>query len=201
MWLTSLGLLVQSTVSHVITMNSPIRLVLLHALLLAPPAALMIWKVGARPGRLPALALAAALIWTRMGSVPGYQHYLAPDVQAVGSHVGALRTMGVWRPEQHLMIEVLFWDYILLTVLSNDPGSVIYDRQPILVLKPGGEHTLDDQTNPSLLALPSGQLRSALAQRNTRVVVAHSERSVANLRPFARETAHIGRFYVFVIGE
>ncbi len=99
------------------------------------------------------------------------------------------------------MIEVLFWDYIPLTVMMLDPAAVIYDRPPILVLLPGGEHTLDDATNPSLLALPPEHLKVALERRNVRIVVAYSDRAIANLSRIARRTEHSERFSVFLIGS
>ena len=97
------------------------------------------------------------------------------------------------------MIEVLFWDYIILHVLTNDPGAVIYDRPPLLVMKPSGEHTLDDVANPSLLALAPEELRAELDRRQVRVVIAYSRRAIGNLRPIARETLVAGRYHVFLL--
>lgn len=200
MWLASFALLMQSTLSHAIALHNQQRLVLAHTLLLTPGAALALSRF-ARCGRaapLAALALLLALAVGRLAAVPAYPNGLALDVQLVGSHVDALRTSGVLRPGDRIVIEVIFWDYVSLHLLMNDPGAVEYDRAPRPIIRER-KYTMDDITNPSLLALPPDELRPELRRRGVRVVVAHSERAAANLRPIARQTEHAGRFRVFVI--
>lgn len=54
-------------------------------------------------------------------------------------------------------------------------------------------------TNLSVLAFAPEELRTELERRGAQVVVAHSTRSVTSMRQFARETLHVGRFYVFAV--
>jgi hypothetical protein len=93
------------------------------------------------------------------------------------------------------MVEVIFWDYVILPVLMDSPGDVIYDRAPL------GAHTFDDAHNPSTLALAADELRAELERQQVGLVVAHSERAIEHLRPFARETLQEGRFHVFVLSD
>jgi len=201
MWLASFALLIQSTWSHTITQNNPQRLVVIHALLLTPGVALALQALFRRGilGAALALALSLALIAPRISAIPSYPNGLANDSMLVGRHLTSLREQATLQPGDKVMIEVLFWDYVILRILADDPGAVVYDRPPILVLKPGGEHTLDDQKNPSLLALPPEQLRAELKRRGVRVVVAYSKRAIANLVPIAQETFQAQRFHVFVV--
>jgi hypothetical protein len=199
MWLASFALLIQSTLSYTITQNNPQRLVLVHTLLLAPGTALALERLARRsPGALLAASLLAALLATRLAAIPAYPNALDRDVMQVGSHVGALRTMGDVQPGERIMVEVIFWNYLTLHVLMDDPAAVIYDRAPTLVLQDGA-HTLDDEANPSMFALPSDLLRQELARRNVRVVITHSERAATSLASIARETQQIGRFRVWVV--
>ncbi|GAB4152495.1 MAG: hypothetical protein Fur005_02650 [Roseiflexaceae bacterium] len=199
MWLAALGLLIQSTLSHTISVSHPIRQMVLHAVLLCPGAALIVSKIAERLRWWPIGLVLIGLLWGRLSALPSYPNYLTSDVQAISSHVGALRTMGIWQPQQKMMVEVLFWDYILLTVLSNAPDDVVYDRAPIPIVTSTGEHTMDEIGNPSLLALPPEQLKQQLAARGVVVVVAYSPRAIAHLRPIARQSEQVGRFYAFVL--
>jgi hypothetical protein len=203
MWFGSFSLLMQSTVSYVIPMHNPQRSVVVHVLLLAVVAAYGLQRISelGRGGAIGVGMLVGALVVIRLLALPSYPNGLAADVMRTGQHLDDLRTISELRPGERIMVEVIFWDYILLHVLSKDPGAVVYDRKPVLVLKPGGEHTLDDVANPSLLALPSEVLRSELLNRGVKVVVTYSERAVANLSPIARETFRDGRFHVFVLGR
>jgi hypothetical protein len=200
MWLASFALLVQSTLGHAISQAHTQRLVVVHALLLAPGAALALARVAERGwvARATAAAVLLALLVSRVGAVPAYPNGLAQDSMLVGSHVGALRGAGDLRPGERIMVEVLFWDYIILHVLMNDPGAVDYDREPTTTIV-DGVYVMDDVGNPSVLALPPERLRPELERRKVRVVVAHSERAADGLRPIARETEHAGRFRVFVL--
>jgi hypothetical protein len=201
MWLGSFALLVQSTLNYTITMNNPVRLVVVHALLLSPGVGLAFQQLARRGwgAALAVAALLAAVVLPRVGELPNYPNGLAPDVMAVGQQIDRLRSEGRLRADEHIVVEVIFWDYIPLHVITNDPAAVEYDRAPTLVLKPNGEHTLDDQKNPSLLALPPAALRAELERRNVRLLVAYSKRAIKNLQPIARETLHTGRFHVFVL--
>jgi hypothetical protein len=200
MWLCSLALLIQSTLNHTITQNNPIRLIIVHALLLTPGVALALQQLGRRGwGAALAAALVAILVFPRLAQVPNYPNGLPPDTMQVGRHIADLRASGQLPMGSPLVIELHFWDYIILHALTGDPGAVVYDREPKLVLKPGGEHALDDATNPSLLARPPEQLRGELANRHVRLVIAYTDRAVANLRPIARETLHADRWYVFLV--
>lgn len=201
MWLGSFALLMQSTLSHTITQNNPARLVVIHVLLLSPGAAFALQQFSRRSWLTTALSIALVIgsVAPRFGELPRYPNGLAADVEQVGWHIGGLRTLGALQPGDRLMIEVIFWDYIPLHVITNDPGAVIYDRPPTLVIAEGGQHTLDDASNPSLLALPAAQLRSALREQHVRLVVTHSQRAADNLRPIADESLAIGRFRVFLL--
>jgi hypothetical protein len=202
MWVGSLGLLIQSTLSYTITNNNPPRLVVIHALLLTPFAALALQRLAPR-GRMMMLAgtaLALALIVSRIAAIPAYPNYLADDVRDVGSHIGDLRRLGLLRPGDHMLVEVRFWEYLLIQLLSDDPGAVLFDRAPRMVIR-DRQRLLDDATNPSLLAAPPAALRDALRRQHVRIVVAYSDRAAKNLAPIAQETLRSGRFRVFVLKE
>lgn len=202
MWLASFALLVQSTLSHTISQNNPVRQVLIHALLLAPGAACLLARLARRgwAGPLLAAALLAGLLVPRALQLPHYPNGLPADTEQVGIHLERLRAQGRLRQGDGVLVEMIFWDYVILQAMTNDPGAVSFDRLPKISPKAKrGEHTLDDETNPSLLALPSGRLRDELARRGVRLVIANSARAAERLAPFAQETFHAGRFRVFLL--
>jgi hypothetical protein len=202
MWLVSFALLVQSTLSHTISQNNPVRQVLIHAVLLAPAAAWLLARLGrrSRAGALLAGVLVVALLGARLLQLPHYPNGLPGDTEQVGIHLEQLRRQGLVRQGDGVMVEMIFWDYVILQAMTNDPGAVSFDRLPRISPKAKrGEHTLDDETNPSLLAQPSEQLRADLARRGVRLVIANSQRAAERLRPFATETFHGGRFWVFLV--
>ncbi len=195
MWSSSFVLLMVGTLSHTITQASPTRLVVVHALLLSPLAALALQKASERKKSvaISSAAFVLALTSTRLWAVPAYPNGLPDDTAQVGNHIHQLRAQGQVQPGERVMVEILFWDYIILPVLTDNPGDVVYDRPPI------GAHTFNDTANPSVLALAAHELRAELEHQRIRLVIAHSERATSNLRPLARETLKTGRFHVFVL--
>ncbi|MCA1553305.1 MAG: hypothetical protein LC737_02900, partial [Chloroflexi bacterium] len=201
MWSVSLGLLMYSTLTHVISQAMPTRLVVIHVVLLAPFAAALLERV-AKQGVLLALAVSALLVGLGLqhwSELPNYPPALAPDVEQIGRVVNQWRAEGIVQRERTIMLEVRFWEYPIQHVLSGDPAAVVYDRPPILVVTPSGEQTLDDATNPSVLAQPATEVQEALAHQRVQVVIAHSERAVNNLRLIAREALVTGRWHVFIL--
>ncbi len=200
MALASFALLIWSTLTYTIAAHNTARQVVIHALLLTLGTAFTLQHLFRlrHVGALAVAVLVLTLFASRVVALPNYPNGLPADAMQVGQHLNELRATSQLRAGEYVMIEVLFWDYIILHVLSNAPDS-LYDRPPLLVIKPGGEHTLDDAANPSVLALPPEELWTELERRGVRVVVAHSARAATNLRQIARETRHIGRFYVFVV--
>jgi len=203
MALASFALLMWGTLTYTIAAHNTTRLVVMHAFLLALGSAFALQRLCGlgRAGALAVTVLVLTLVTSRVMVLPNYPNGLPADAMRVGQHLSELRTTGQLRTGERIMIEVLCWDYIILHVLSNDPDSVLYDRPPRLVITPGGEHTLDDVANPSVLALPPDELRAELERRCVQVVVAFTARAVMNLRQIARETLHVGRFYVFALGN
>jgi hypothetical protein len=180
---------------NTITQANPTRLMVVHAALLAPFAALALQRATERQRSTVwcVAALVAALAFTRLATVPAYPNGLPDDTAQVGKHIHQLRAAGQLDSGERIMVEVVFWDYVMLRVLTGDPSAVVYDRPPI------GAHTLDDAVNPSALALPPEELRAELARQRVRLVVAYSERATRHLRPIAHETLKIGRFHVFLL--
>ena len=201
MWLASFVFLVLNSITYTTASHDTARLVVIHALLLTPSAACtLLWIAGRH--RVVAIvvgATVAILVMFRLIQVPLYPRGMPDDVMKVGQHIGELRTLGQIQSHDRILIEVLFWDYVELHVLTNDPGAVIFDRSPTLVIAPDGKRTLDDTTNPSILALAPAQLHDELKCRDVHLVVAYSDRAVRNLRSIAKETLHAGRFRVFVL--
>jgi hypothetical protein len=204
MWIGSFALLIQSTVNYTITKNNPPRLVVIHALLLLPGAALILQYLTRRAwGAILTLVLCAALILPRIANLPHYPNIFDPavayDSMLVGRHINALRDQGDIQFGDHILIEVIFWDYILLHALSNDPDAVLYDREPIQARDAQRRTIVREENNPSLLAQSPAELQATLAQQQVRVVIVHSSRAVAQLTAIADETFHAGRFYVFLV--
>jgi 4-amino-4-deoxy-L-arabinose transferase-like glycosyltransferase len=201
MWLGSFALLMLSTLNHTITQADPTRLVVIHALLLTPFVALLLQKASTQRKVVAAgiVVLVAALFVARLAILPTYPKGLPRDAEEVGRCINQLRAEQQIQPGEHIMIEVIFWDYVVLHVLSGDPGAVVYDRAPELVLKANGEHALDDIANPSVLASSADQLQTQLARQRVRLVIAYSATAISNLRPIARESLNAGRFHVFVL--
>jgi len=179
--------------SHAITQANPTRMVVVHAMLLAPVAALALQKFSEKKRSLYITALVSMLTITRLATVPAYPNGLPDDTAQVGKHIHQLRAEEQIQPGERIMVEVIFWDYIILRVLAGDPKVVVYDRAPI------GAHTLDDTINPSVLALSADNLQAELKRQQVRLVVAYSERAVDHLRPIARQTFKVGRFHVFLL--
>jgi hypothetical protein len=202
MWLGSFALLMYSTLNFTITQNHPIRLVVIHSLLLTPGAILVLqYFMKHYRSALVATALVAVLVIERIAAVPAYPNYLQPDTAAVGNHIATLRATGALQQGEGILIEVIFWDYLLLHVLSNDPAAVRYDREPLLRVAEDGSRVVIEENNPSLLALPPEELQDALQRHDVRLVVAHSPKAVNNLRAIATETLQSGRFTVFLLPE
>jgi hypothetical protein len=200
MWLASLGLLIQTTLSYTITNNNPVRLIIIHVVLLTPFAVLALQRL-ATYGWTPSivvLVLTAVLVAGRVAAIPAYPNALADDVRDVGSHIGELRSQGLLQPGDSILVEVRFWEYLLIQLLSGDPAAAIFDRRPQMVIR-DGQRLLDDVANPSLLASPPEQLRAALDQRSIRIVVTYTDRATQNMVPIARETMHSGRFRVYML--
>lgn len=197
MWCGSFAFLMVGTWSHTITQANPTRLVVVHALLLSPLAALALQKASERkkPVAIGSVAFVLALIITRLWVIPAYPNGLPDDTAQVGVHFHQLRAQGQIRPGERVMLEVIFWDYIMLPVLIDSPGDIVYDRAPM------GAHTFDDTANPSVLALAADELRAELERQQVRLVIAYSERAIGHLRPLARETLKTGRFHVFVLSD
>jgi len=201
MWFSSFALLVVSTISGVITMANPTRLVVIHVLLLIPCAAVAIQKVIEK-NRLTAIfacIVALAMVGARLLVLPTYPNGLPNDAALVGQHIRQLRAENRLRPNDQIMIEVLFWDYIELHVLTDDPGAVSYDRRPDLVIKPNGEQTFDDVNNPSIFALPLNRLQAELNHRHIHLVITYSDLAVSKLSQIAAETWSAGRYHVYLV--
>lgn len=201
MWLSSLSLLVWSTINGVITMANPTRLVMIHALLLMPCAAVVILKLIEK-NRISAIVTCLAVVAMVVARLPGLSNYpngMPADTALVGQNIHQLRLENRLRPSDRIMIEVIFWDYIELHVLTDDPAAVLYDRRPVLLITPDGQQTVNNAGNPSLFELPLDRLQAELSRLHIRLVIAYSDLAVSKLSQIADETWSSGQFHVYLV--
>ena len=195
MWAGSLLLLIGSTVSYTISQANPTRLIVVHAILLVPWSALCLERFIQRttPWAIATTVAVAALVAGRLIQVPSYPNGLPKDIGQVGSYIRDAQRTGSVDAHAHVLLEVSFWDYVILPVLVGNPDLVLYDRKPL------GNYTFDDTLNPSLLSLPQEQLRSELEQLGVSVVVVYSEPAVNKLAMFAQVSAKMGDYTIFIL--
>ena len=194
--------LVYTTITGVISVANPTRLVAIHAFLLAPAAGATLQWLSDRRWRwgLAAITLfLAGLVALRAATLPAYPNGIPQDTAQVGAYLQGWRAKEPLSASRQIMIEVLFWDYVMLHVFSDAPEHALYDRSPVLVLRSNGQHELDDVRNPSAFAQPPAQLKATLAKQNVALVIVYSQRAVSNLQPIAHEIFAAGRYHVFAL--
>lgn len=202
MWVAGLFLLMRSTINYTITMNNPERLVIILVILLTPWSALALqafWHK--RAGKLVVVGCLLFIIVPRLMVMPYAPNIwtVAPDGIRIRQHLNELRQARVILPEDKIMIEVVFWDFVLLHAMTEAPAAVIYDRAPNLIISPDGERTLDDVSNPSVFAKEPDRLAKELQYQNVRVLIVADEMVRSKLNNIAMETLVTEKFAVFVL--
>jgi len=198
-WLMLMGSALQSaTASH----NTP-RLVVLPTLLLVPCAVWALTQIGALRlgGRWLILLLITALVVVQLNTIPHYPNNFAPEIWAVGRHLIDLRATGQLCPGDPILIEVKFWDYLALQVLTDDPAAVVFDRNSKLLFTPAGTPILDDANNPSLFARPTADLQVELARRQIRFVLAYTDVASTTLQTVAQQSWQAGDYSLFLLAQ
>lgn len=201
MALGAFAMLMISTLTHATASHNTARLIVIYALFLTPCAAFALHRLGVH-NRLYASVVVGLLLVIgvpRLMQVPNYPNGISNDTAEVSKHIAMLRATDQIQSDNYIMVEVVFWDYILLRTLTNTPDSIIFDREPDLVVTPDRRYTLDDVANPSLLHTPAPQLYDQLKQQDVHVVVAYSETAVSHLESIAQKTFQNGRFSVFLV--
>jgi hypothetical protein len=200
LWLSEFAVVVLSSVNNVSTMHSPIRLVVINALLLIPFGATTLYFIWRRAlwGKVLAVGLLLVICLAGMRGSSRRPQGLADDVAQIGSYVNELWKEGELAETDQVMIEVLYWDYLTLQFMTGHPDHVLFDRRPEAKLV-NGSLVMDDQSNPSVLKSDADHLSSHLASTNVKVVIAYSEAATKQLEQVATEVYQGGRFTVFFL--
>lgn len=180
--------------------NYPIRWVLANVILLSPVAGATIFYLGRRVPWGLALGIGltlAACFWGIRSSSPRPQG-LPQDVAQVSKYVSGLWEQEILVNDDRIMVEILYWDYLYLQLLSGRPDRVLFDRRPEAKIA-DGEIVMDDRVNPSLLREDEHILGQRLAKDEIKVVIAHSKFAIDNLERVAQRAYSNGRFVVFVV--
>ncbi|NJL04176.1 MAG: hypothetical protein HC911_04530 [Chloroflexaceae bacterium] len=201
MWIAGLFLLMRSTINYTITMNNPERLVIILVILMAPWAALTLQALWQKPFAKPfVIGCLLFVVVTRSLVLPHPPNIwsVAPDSIPIRQHLIELRQAQILLPDDRIMIEVVFWDFVLLHAMTESPGAVIYDRAPALIVSPEGVRVLDDVNNPSIFVESLDVLDRQLQAQNVRVLIVADEMAKAKLRNIAKQTFSTDKFTVFV---
>jgi len=200
LWLSEFAMIIVSSVNGSTTMNNPIRMVVINAILLTPFAAITLVSLWRRPlwGKvLAACLLSAICLMGVKGNNPRPQG-LPDDVAQAGMYVNNLWREGILDSNDRIMVEVLYWDYVSLRFMTGHPDNVLFDRRLEADIV-NGQIVMDDLANPSILAADTGTLRRYLAKHNVKVVIAHSEIAIGQMAKVVPKAFANGRFVVFLV--
>jgi len=192
---------------YVISNNHPARLIVCSLILLIPFGFVAIQQIAQRMGARRLAGLTVLLIFIGLNimanarQIGAYIQEPGEDIALIGLHIGGLRNQGSLGPADTILVETKVWDYLKIQLASQTPDQVLFDRQPRIKVFPDGSRGFDDLTNPSVFAQPPGELQRWLEDRNTRLVIAYTDATIAKLRPLGQETLVAGIFHVFLLDD